>query len=131
MERLTGGGDLELPWHIARKKLKCIDAEGEVHERPGVKFETFIFDALGQTSSSVVLEVLREAEFSPVKNATGSDSPASCRADLGRIGAALSGLGGGAVELDPRLAETPEEFAAAAPTAVQLEAGTVFRPAGS
>ena len=131
VERLTGGGDLDLPWHIARKKLKCIDAEGAIHERPGVKFETFIFDALGQTTSSVVLEVLREAEFSPVKNATGSDSPASCRADLSRIGSALSGRDGGAVELDPRLAETPEEFAAAAPTAVELEAGTVFRPTGS
>ncbi len=128
VEELTEGGDLDLPWHVARKNLKCISSDGQPAERPGVKFETFIFDALARTSASVVLEVLREEEFSPVKNAEGSDSPATTRADLSRIAAAVSGSPGAPVELDPRLAETPGEFEQRAPLADQTPDGIVFRP---
>ena len=48
----------------------------------GIKFEMFIFDALGFAEHSVTLEVPREEEFSPVKNADGADSPASARRAL-------------------------------------------------
>jgi UDP-N-acetylglucosamine/UDP-N-acetylgalactosamine diphosphorylase len=41
-----------------------------------VKLETFVFDALPLSDSSVILETLREEEFAPVKNADGLDSPA-------------------------------------------------------
>ena len=128
VESLTGGGTLDLPWHIARKQLKCTGADGVTAEVPGVKFETFIFDALARTTSSVVLEVLREQEFSPVKNATGNDSPETCRRDLGRIGAELTGQAGEVVELDPRIAESVEEFAGAATTLERSERGLVYRP---
>jgi len=129
VEGLTGGGDLDLPWHIARKQLKCLSESGNTEERPGVKFETFIFDALAQTTSSVILEVLREDEFSPVKNAEGSDSPETCRASLTAIAAGITGAVGLAVELDPRLAETRAEFASRPPVADELARGVVFRPA--
>ncbi|MDB2576545.1 UTP--glucose-1-phosphate uridylyltransferase [Planctomycetota bacterium] len=128
VEGLTEGGDLDLPWHVARKNLKCLSSDGQPVERPGVKFETFIFDALARTSASVVLEVLREEEFSPVKNAEGSDSPATTRADLTRIAAEISGAADAAVELDPRLAETPGEFTQRAPLADRTPNGVVFRP---
>ncbi len=128
VEALTGGGDLDLPWHIARKQLKCISDAGVQEERPGVKFETFIFDALAQTTSTVVLEVLREEEFSPVKNADGNDSPATCRESLTAIAAQVAGVTAPAVELDPRIAETSTEFSQRAPIADETPGGIVFRP---
>ena len=82
--------------------------------------------APGALLSSVTLEVDRALEFSPVKNAEGEDSPASCRADLVRLFAgwvATAGLvepplakdGQPAVEIDPLLAEDELEFVASAP----------------
>ena len=84
VEELTRTG-LDLPWHLARKTLRVVGENGELEERAGVKFETFVFDALGRTRSSVTLEVDRALEFSPVKNKDGADSPETCRADLSRL----------------------------------------------
>ena len=119
---LTRGG-LELPWHLARKRLKVVDADGKTLETEGTKFETFVFDALARSRTSVTLEVDRAQEFSPVKNATGEDSPASCRADLCRLFAGWVRADGGElpprdeagnhpVEVDPLFAETQDEFLA-------------------
>ena len=110
VERLNAGGDLDLPWHVARKRIGTIDETGAAVEVDGVKFETFVFDALGRTRASVTLEVDRAEEFSPVKNAEGSDSPATCRADLSRIGGAIIGREADAIEVDPRAAESAAEF---------------------
>jgi UDP-N-acetylglucosamine/UDP-N-acetylgalactosamine diphosphorylase len=122
VEEVTRGG-LELPWHLARKKMRVVDADGRESERAGVKFETFIFDALARSPASVVLEVERAEEFSPVKNKSGEDSPDSCRADLCRMFAAwvkAAGLplppeddrGIHPLEVDPLCAETQDEFLA-------------------
>jgi UDP-N-acetylglucosamine/UDP-N-acetylgalactosamine diphosphorylase len=51
-------------------------------EKNGVKFETFIFDALPMAKASVTVETDRNLDFAPIKNATGEDSPASARAML-------------------------------------------------
>lgn len=123
--RLTGGG-LKLPWHLARKQVEALDEEGRPGPRPGIKFESFVFDALGLAERSVTLEVRRGEEFSPVKNATGEDSPASTRADLCRLYAAwveAAGLplpppgpdGLRPVEVDPFLADDLESFLARQP----------------
>ena len=116
VEGLTAQG-LDLPWHLARKSMQVIGDDGALVARDGVKFETFIFDALGQTRSSVTLEVDRALEFSPVKNKEGQDSPESCRADLGHLFAAwLEGNapkaadGTPLLEVDPRFAEDEVEF---------------------
>lgn len=122
VEELTREG-LELPWHIARKRMRALDARGEVTEVDGVKFETFIFDALGRSPASVTLEVERRLEFSPVKNAEGADSPASARRDLcelfgGWAAAAGEELpapgveGDVPIEVDPLLAEDEASFVA-------------------
>jgi len=87
VEQLTKHG-LELPVHIARKKVPHIDESGrEVRpdEPNGFKFETFVFDALPLASRTLTQEVAREEEFAPVKNAEGVDSPETSRR-------ALSGL---------------------------------------
>jgi UDP-N-acetylglucosamine/UDP-N-acetylgalactosamine diphosphorylase len=74
-----------LPFHRADKKVPFIDAEGkriEPEHPNGIKFESFIFDALGHAKNPVTLEVRREEEFSPVKNAAGVDSPETAQRDL-------------------------------------------------
>ena len=39
----------------------------------------FVFDALPMAKSPVIIEGFRGDEFSPVKNAEGLDSPATCK----------------------------------------------------
>jgi len=48
----------------------------------GIKFETFVFDALPLADRVVVQLADREFEFAPVKNREGSDSAATSRAAL-------------------------------------------------
>lgn len=118
--QLTSEG-LRLPWHLARKTMQVCDPEGDLRECDGVKFETFIFDALAETRNSITLEVDRRTEFSPVKNAEGPDSPKSCRGDLAGTFAEWVVAAGGElpppgpegvplVEVDPRVAESRQEF---------------------
>lgn len=82
VEKLVRRADFHLPYHGAVKDIVCLECrEGRLFEESvkGIKFEMFIFDALGFAEQSVTLEVPREEEFSPVKNADGADSPASAR----------------------------------------------------
>ncbi|MCZ7644818.1 MAG: UDPGP type 1 family protein [Planctomycetota bacterium] len=86
VERLNAGG-FRLPFHKAEKAVPCVGPDGrpvqlKPGEKNGVKFETFVFDALPRAKASVTLEVAREADFAPVKNAEGEDSPATARAYL-------------------------------------------------
>ena len=68
----------ELPYHLAEKK---IPTEGGIMVE-GYKLEKFIFDVLPHAKKPMVLEVDRTNEFSPLKNATGADSPQTCADDL-------------------------------------------------
>ena len=122
LEQVTEG-ELKLPWHVARKTMQVVDDAGRPAEVAGHKFETFVFDALARTEASVVLEVDRALEFSPVKNATGEDSPATTRRDLCAMYAGWARAAGldapptdadglPRIEVDPLLAETGPEFAA-------------------
>lgn len=84
VERIGTGGAGTLPVHRAVKKIPFLDDSGKMvnpEEPNGVKFETFVFDALPLARHPIVVETLRENEFSPVKNATGGDSPETCRRD--------------------------------------------------
>jgi UDP-N-acetylglucosamine/UDP-N-acetylgalactosamine diphosphorylase len=69
VEKLNKAG-FSLPFHKAVKNIPTF--AGDVQ---GVKFETFVFDALGYAKKSATVEVKREDEFAPVKNKEGSDSP--------------------------------------------------------
>lgn len=78
-------GGLRLPWHVAHKQISHLDASGKLvtPEKPnGYKFETFVFDALGAAKQSMFLEVVREDEFSPVKNPDGIDSVVTAQRDM-------------------------------------------------
>ncbi|KAJ7654821.1 nucleotide-diphospho-sugar transferase [Mycena rosella] len=78
----------ELAFHIARKKIPHVDLESGEAVKPtkpnGMKLEMFIFDVFPYTERFSVLEVARNEEFSPLKNApgTGSDDPETSRKDL-------------------------------------------------
>ncbi|HEY1765796.1 MAG TPA: UDPGP type 1 family protein [Opitutaceae bacterium] len=86
--RRMARGDNALPFHRADKKISTVDAKG-AEVRPsaanGVKFEMFVFDALPSAGRPVVIETARSEDFSPVKNAEGVDSPATCRDDQLRL----------------------------------------------
>jgi len=83
----TAGG-LRLPFHLSRKRSPCLDESGRLAQPRGknvYKFETFIFDALADAERSIILEVRRDEEFSPLKNARGEDSPETCRRDISAL----------------------------------------------
>jgi UDP-N-acetylglucosamine/UDP-N-acetylgalactosamine diphosphorylase len=83
VEKLTSDPGFRLPYHIAVKGIDCLAADmTTVNKIDGIKFEMFIFDALGFAGRSVTLEVPREEEFSPVKNSAGADSPDTARAAM-------------------------------------------------
>lgn len=88
--RVGGNGKegARLPFHRAEKKIPTVDEDGkpvEPDEPNGVKFEMFVFDALPLARNPVIIEADRAADFSPVKNAEGRDSPRTCKEDQLRL----------------------------------------------
>jgi len=131
----TAGG-CKLPFHLAEKSAACLDEQGQLVAPQGknvYKFETFIFDALADTRSSVILEVRREEEFAPVKNADGKDSPATCRCGMTLLYAAWLEAAGVRVprdekgqplhpiEISPLYALDAEELLARKPRKLKLD----------
>lgn len=72
-------------YHIAHKKIPYYDPTTQSTVTPsqnnGIKLEMFIFDIFSLATKFGVMEVPREDEFAPVKNAPGaaSDSPDTAR----------------------------------------------------
>lgn len=123
VERLNKGGTLELVWHRAEKKVPFINENGEevrTEEPNAVKLEQFVFDAIPLAENAIVYETAREEEFSPVKNAEGSDSPDTSRRDQTRRAARWLAAAGVEIpyrpdgdpdvyiEIDPRFADSAE-----------------------
>ena len=76
---------ISLPYHMAHKAVPILDHNGLVvkpNKPNAYKFEMFVFDALSYQETSVIMEVNRHEEFSPVKNKQGKDSPQTARADM-------------------------------------------------
>ncbi len=85
LDFLRAESERELPVHVAHKKVPFCNADGKIvkPDKPNAfKFEKFIFDALPDAKVVVNYVFKREDEFSPVKNSSGADSPATAQADM-------------------------------------------------
>ncbi|KAF2677093.1 nucleotide-diphospho-sugar transferase [Lentithecium fluviatile CBS 122367] len=80
----------KLPHHVARKKIPYVNTETGKTVKPekpnGVKLEQFVFDCFPflPMDKFACMEVKREDEFSPLKNArgTGEDDPDTSKKDI-------------------------------------------------
>jgi UDP-N-acetylglucosamine/UDP-N-acetylgalactosamine diphosphorylase len=139
-EQVTEDG-ATLPFRRAVKRVAHVDPEGRqiTPDAPnGVKFESFIFDALPLARCVISVEVVREQEFSPIKNAEGEDSPATARRDLNReygrwlehAGVAVPRDADGDptvdIEVDPRYALDAEELAERIPAGLRIDGPLVL-----
>ncbi len=81
----------QLPVHLSFKKIPHVEnGETVTPESPnGYKFEYLVLDLIKLMGSCLAVEVVREREFAPVKNRTGTDSVESARALLERNGVKL------------------------------------------
>ena len=120
--------NLKLPYHRAEKKVPFINLDGEAFSPDtanAVKFETFVFDALPLAKNPLILEAMREQEFSPVKNKTGVDSLESSQADqIKRDINRLRNLGikvadSATVEISPTLYLDDSKLKSAAPAKLE------------
>ncbi len=128
LDRLCDGQH-DLPFHIARKKVPYLDETGrrvDPDEPNAIKFERFIFDALPLATRSLVVEADRSREFNPVKNAEGSDSPATARAALDAIGKAWLRAAGGEVADDAVIEISPLYALDDADVARKVKPGTRY-----
>jgi UDP-N-acetylglucosamine/UDP-N-acetylgalactosamine diphosphorylase len=108
-----------LPLHRSKKPLKAWDGS-KTQEVLGWKNERFIFDLVPAAEISLGLEIDRIAEFAPVKNAEGSDSPETTRqiaSDYYTRWLESAGVGthiaaGHLIEISPLFAATEEQFIA-------------------
>lgn len=118
-----------LPLHLARKEIAALrGGSPQPVPQPGIKFETFVFDALPLADRAMVQLAERSEEFAPVKNASGSDSVATSREALNQrsrqwAGAAkLSVAAAGPVEIQAGLCYDKGDLLAQAP-ALRVAAG--------
>jgi len=128
-----------LPYHLARKTIPYVDAQGRQHsplEPNGIKFETFVFDALPHATRAIVMEGRREDEFSGVKSPTGEDSVESARRDLsdmfgrwieaagGRIARTEEGHSEFPIEISPLCASEPDDLVGRLPEGFEVSGPT-------
>ncbi len=85
VRRIAADADRWLPFHASQKQIPTLDHEGAAltpAQPNGHKLERFVFDALPAARAVALVESDRARNFSPVKNAAGSDSPETARRDL-------------------------------------------------
>jgi UDP-N-acetylglucosamine/UDP-N-acetylgalactosamine diphosphorylase len=142
LEHVTRGEN-RIPFHIARKKVPCLDAGGNLvqpQKENALKFERFVFDVLPLADRWTVVETPRREEFAPLKNASGADSPESARKAISRQAADWLARSGTAVtrdaageplyplEISPLFAIDAEELCRRLSKPVEIKGPTLFAP---
>ncbi|MGN0823318.1 MAG: UTP--glucose-1-phosphate uridylyltransferase [Candidatus Gallimonas sp.] len=92
VSRLKEMEKARIPVHVVKKKIPCLDEAGNPimpQTENGYKFETLILDMVRLMGNCLPYEVVREREFAPIKNKTGTDSVESARELLARNGVEL------------------------------------------
>lgn len=82
VDKLNKTLSVKLPLHRAFKKIKYMNANGEIitpEEPNAYKFETLVLDMIKLQDDCLAYEVDRNKEFAPVKNKTGVDSVDTAR----------------------------------------------------
>lgn len=112
---------IELPFHIARKKVPYLDDTGQLVQpaaENAFKFERFIFDVLPLARKTLVIEADRESEFNPLKNKSGECSPPDVQHSLVALyrswlrGAGVTVSDSIPIEISPLFALGPDDVAA-------------------
>lgn len=111
-------------YHIARKQIPSFN--GKV---PGIKLELFIFDAFPMADVTALMQIKREEEFAPVKNAPGStsDSPDTARAAILALHTSWVTAAGGLLEDESSLVEVSPAVSYAGEGLNGLTKGRTFR----
>jgi UDP-N-acetylglucosamine/UDP-N-acetylgalactosamine diphosphorylase len=136
LTRMTTGAGL-IPFHVARKKVACLDEAGlptKPQAENALKFERFIFDVLPLAERWAVVETSRREEFAPLKNATGDDSPETAKQAISDLAGdwleaasvAVPRREGFALEVSPLFALDAEEFAAKVNRAATIDGPRYF-----
>jgi UDP-N-acetylglucosamine/UDP-N-acetylgalactosamine diphosphorylase len=126
-----------LPFHLARKRVACLDEHGALLEPKlpnAIKFERFIFDLMPSAKNSIVVEIDPKEGFGPLKNAPGSatDTPemvrsmmiAQHRRWLEAAGAKVAA--NVPVEIGPHFALDEEELAHKVPHGTHIDRAKYF-----
>jgi UDP-N-acetylglucosamine/UDP-N-acetylgalactosamine diphosphorylase len=107
----------DLPLHAAHKKVPFMNQQGEPVEpdKPNAyKFERFVFDTIPMASKVMCLEVPREEQFLPLKNADGPHGPEGVKQSyqdyFGRAVEIALGKKPPAIEVDPIIAENARDL---------------------
>jgi UDP-N-acetylglucosamine/UDP-N-acetylgalactosamine diphosphorylase len=116
LARLAESG-IDLPLHAAHKKVPHLDEHGnEINptEPNAWKFERFIFDTIPMANNVTCLEVPREEQFLPLKNADGPYGPEGVKQAyqdyFGRAVEQVLGAKPPKLEVDPTFAENAREL---------------------
>ena len=118
----------DLPYHRAHKPVSYLHHTGERIEpdpssKNAYKFEQFIFDVLPMAKTALVVEADRAAEFNPVKNQSGADSPETSRAAICRLNREWLRSKGAMVAEDARIEISPLLSLSAEGTSRKVPAG--------
>jgi UDP-N-acetylglucosamine/UDP-N-acetylgalactosamine diphosphorylase len=124
-----------LPFHIARKQVAHVDAQGNVVKPAApnaIKFERFIFDLMPRAERSIAVEVDASEHFAPLKNGPGEplDSPAAVQSQMAALhrrwlrAAGVRVADDVAVEIAPSFALDAEQTRARVPPPAEIREAT-------
>jgi len=130
-----------LPFHVAKKKVACLDENGQLvepQEPNALRFERFIFDLLPRAERALVVEADPFDAFAPVKNSDDepTDNPRLAKAAILALHRALlerAGIevaAGVPVEINPLWASTEAEIRAKLPPGTYITEPTYLAPNG-